>query len=265
MTTLAHVTSDSATMLRRNLVHGIRYPALLVFLIGAPVVFLLLFVYVFGGTLGAGLPGVTGGGTADYLAYVVPGILLITIGGGVPQNAALSVAMDMKEGIVARFRTMDISRTAVLAGHVYGSVIQGLVAGVVVTGVALLLGFRPTAGPLEWLGVIGVLTLVAIALSWLGVAMGMASNSVENASNYPTIIMLLPLLGSGFVPTASMPAWLQGFAEYQPFTAFIETVRGLLFGTEIGNYWWLTLGWSIVITLVGYLWARALYLRRSLG
>ena len=263
MTTITHVTTDSVTMLRRNLLHMVRYPELTIFLVGAPVVFLLLFVFVFGGTLGAGLPGVTGGTATDYLNYLVPGLLILTVGGGVAGTAAISVAMDMTEGIIARFRTMAISRTAVLTGHVLGTVLQGLLAVVLIVGVALLLGFRPTAGVLGWLGAIGTLVIVSLAVAQLAVAMGIASRTVETASNLPMIILILPLLGSGFVPTGSMPAWLQGFAEWQPFTPFIETVRGLLFGTELGIYPWLTIGWSVVIWVVGYVWARYLYERRS--
>ena len=260
---MTYIAQDSATMLRRNLLHMIRYPGLTVFLVGAPVIFLLLFVYVFGGTLGAGLPGVTGGGIGDYLNYVVPGILLITLGGGVAGTAAVSVSMDMTEGIVARFRTMSISRTAVLAGHVIGTVIQGLIAAALVLGVALLLGFRPTAGPIGWLGAIATLVLVSLTISMLAVAMGMASKTVETASNLPMIILVLPFLGSGFVPTQSMPVWLQWFAQYQPFTPFIETVRGLLFGGDLGINPWLTLGWCAVIGIGGYIWASTQYAKRS--
>lgn len=260
---MTYIAQDSATMLRRNLLHMIRYPGLTVFLVGAPVIFLLLFVYVFGGTLGAGLPGVSGGGTAEYLNYVVPGILLITLGGGVAGTAAVSVSMDMTEGIVARFRTMSISRTAVLAGHVIGTVIQGLIAAALVLGVALLLGFRPSAGPLGWLGAIATLVLVSLTISMLAVAMGMASKTVETASNLPMIILVLPFLGSGFVPTQSMPVWLQWFAQYQPFTPFIETVRGLLFGGDLGINPWLTLGWCAVIGIGGYFWASTQYAKRS--
>ncbi|CAN5325227.1 ABC transporter permease [soil metagenome] len=260
---MTHVIADSATMLHRNLIHMIRYPGLTLFLVAAPVVFLLLFVFVFGGTLGAGLPGVSGGTATDYLNYLVPGLLLLTVGGGVAGTAAISVAMDMTEGIVARFRTMAISRTAVLTGHVLGTVVQGLLAVALLVGVALLLGFRPTAGPLGWIGAIAILVVVSLAVAQLAVAMGIASRTVETASNLPMLILLLPMLGSGFVPTGSMPAWLQGFAQYQPFTPFIETVRGLLFGTDLGIYPWLTLGWAVAIGAGGYLWARMLYERRS--
>lgn len=262
-TRLAHTVSDSGTMFRRNLLHIIRYPELTMFVIGGPVLFLLLFVYVFGGTLGAGLPGGgRGGAIQDYLAYVVPGILLAGVA-GTAQGAAIGIAMDMTEGIVARFRSMAISRAAVLTGHVLGNTVQALLCSAVVVGIALALGLRPSASPLGWLGAAAVLALSALALSWLAVAMGMAARSVESASNLPMILVLLPFLGSGFVPTASMPAWMQGFAEYQPFTAYIETVRALLSGGTPGEHGWLALGWSIVIGVAGFVWALMLYARKS--
>jgi len=257
MSTLAYTLSDSRTMLRRNLVHMLRYPVLTLLLIVTPVVLLLLFVYVFGGTLGAGL-GTAGG----YIDYVVPGILIIAIASSA-QGTAITVAMDMTEGIVARFRTMAISRAAVLTGHVLGNVIQTMFGLAVVVGVAMAVGFRPTAGPQEWLAVVGVLALISFAITWLSVALGMVSKSVEAASNLPMFLLLLPFLGSGFVPTESMPGPLRWFAENQPFTPWTETLRGLLTGTPIGNNGWLTVAWCAVITVGGYLWALRLYNSRS--
>ena len=171
--------------------------------------------------------------------------------------------MDMTEGITARFRTMAISRAAVLAGHVIGNTVQTMIAVVLVLAAGLFIGFRPSAGPIEWLAAIGVIVLIAYAITWLSVAMGMQTKSVETASNLPLVLTLLPLLGSGFVPTASMPAGLQWFADNQPFTPFIETVRGLLLGTPLGWNPALTVGWSIVIALGGYLWSLAIYERKS--
>ena len=253
--------TDSLVMLRRNLKHLQRYPSVTVMLIGMPVVFLLLFVYVFGGTLGAGL-GAGSGGRAEYLEYVVPGILVMAIA-AVAQGTAISVAMDMTEGIIARFRTMAISRAAVLTGHVVGSMIQTLLGIVVVTLVAVALGFRPGADALHWLAAFGVLAMITFALTWLTVAMGMASKSVESASNSPMFLVLLPFLSSGFVPTDSMPAGVQWFAEHQPFTPFIETIRGLLTGTPIGTSAVVSALWCAVIAVAGYLWARASYDRQS--
>ncbi len=259
----SHVVADAITMLRRNLLHMIRYPGLSVFTILGPVVILLLFVFVFGGTLGAGLPGVDPAGGRDaYLAYVIPGILLITIAGSAG-GTATTVSMDMTEGITARFRTMAISRASVLAGHVLGNTIQALIAVILVLGVGLLVGFRPTAGPVEWMAAAGLIVLIAYAISWLGVAMGIQAKSVETASNWPLLLTILPMLGSGFVPTASMPEWMQWFAQYQPFTPFIETVRGLLLGTDLGINGWLAIGWALVIAILGYAWAMAIYERKS--
>jgi ABC-2 type transport system permease protein len=259
MSTLSYAMVDSTTMLRRQLRHMLRYLSMTLMLIGMPIVFLLLFVYVFGGTLGAGLGGPTGG-RAEYIEYVVPGILLMAVASGA-QGTAISVAMDMTEGIIARFRTMAIFRPSVLTGHVLGAMVQTMLSLAVVLGVALLIGFRPNASPVEWLAAIGILALITFALTWLTVALGMVTKNVEAASNLPMPLVFLPFLGSGFVPTDSMPTGLRWFAEYQPFTPIIETVRGLLLGTAIGNSAIIAIGWCIAITLVGYLWAKKLYNR----
>ncbi len=259
MTTVTYTLRDSATMLRRNVRHMARYPSMTVLLVGMPVVLLLLFVYVFGGTLGAGL----GGGRDAYLEFVTPGIMLITIASAA-QGTAISVATDMTEGIIARFRTMAISRSSVLTGHVVGSLIQTMVALAVVTGVAVLVGFRPTADALEWLAAIGLLAGFTFALTWLSVALGLVSRSVETASNLPMFLMLLPFLGSGFVPTDSMPTGLRWFAEYQPFSPVIETLRGLLLGGPIGNNGVLAVAWTVAIALFGYVWAKRLYEHRAI-
>jgi ABC-2 type transport system permease protein len=259
MTAQSMALADSATMLRRNLRRMRRYPSLTLFIAGMPVVFLLLFVYVLGGTLGAGL-GVPSGGRDAYLAYLVPGMLVITVAAAA-QGTAIAIAMDMTQGIIARFRTMAVARTSVLAGHVIGSVIQTLLALAIVVGVALLIGFRSTTGPIEWIAAAGLLALAAVAISWLSVALGMVPGDVETASNLPMILILLPFLSSGFVPTDSMPDALGWFAENQPFTPIIETVRGLLLGTPIGNSGVLAVAWCVGIAVVGYLWAGRLYER----
>ncbi len=261
-----HPLRDSATMLRRNLKRMLRYPSMTVMLIGMPVVFLLLFVYVFGGTLGAGLGGSAAsdaaGGRAEYANYVTPAIILMTITSTV-QGTAISIAIDMTEGIIARFRTMHIARVSVLTGHVLGSLIQAAFSLAIVIGVALLVGFRPTAGLGEWLATAGFLMVVTFALVWLSVALGQVSESVETASNLPMPLVLLPFLSSGFVPTESMPAALGWFAEYQPFTPIIETLRALLTDRPIGNNAWIALVWCAVIALAGYLWSKRLFHRES--
>jgi ABC-2 type transport system permease protein len=261
----AYAISDSATMLRRNVLHLRRYPSLTVLILGMPIVFLLLFVYVFGGTLGAGLHTGAGlpaaiTGRAAYVNYVAPAVILLTAA-AVAQGTAISVASDMTEGIIARFRTMAIAPSSVLTGHVLGSLIQAVLGMAVVTGVAVSVGFRPTATPLEWLAAAGLLVLVSLAFTWLTVGLGLAAKSVETASNSPMFLILLPFLGSGFVPTKSMPAGLRWFAEYQPFTPITETLRGLLTGTAIGHQGWLALAWCAAIVIASYLWAKALYRR----
>lgn len=261
-----HPLRDSVTMVRRNLKRILRYPSMTVMLVGMPVVFLLLFVYVFGGTLGAGLDGTVdgaeAGGRAAYAHYVAPAIILMTVAAAV-QGTAISVAMDMTEGIIARFRTMHIARASVLTGHVLGSMIQAAVSLALVTGVAVLVGFEPTAGLGGWLATAGFLMLVTFALVWLSVALGQVSESVETASNLPMPLILLPFLSSGFVPTDSLPAGLRWFAEYQPFTPIIETLRGLLTEEPVGHHGWLALGWCAAIALGGYLWSKRLFHRES--
>jgi ABC-2 type transport system permease protein len=259
MSANAYVIRDSATMLRRNFRHVARYPSVSLLVVSVPVIILLLFVYVFGGTLGAGLGPVTDG-RAAHLDYVVPGILLMAVAGG-SQGTAISVAMDMTEGIIARFRTMGIARSSVLLGHVLGSTIQTVAGVAVVVGVAVLIGFSPNATVVEWIAAVGVLTMIAFAITWLSLALGLFPKTVEAASNLPMPLILLPFLSSGFVPTESMPAGMQWFAENQPFTPFIETVRGLLMGTPIGNSAWFTLAWCAGITALGAWWALRLYER----
>lgn len=259
MSSFTYAAADSATMLRRNLKHQVRYPSLTLMLAGFPIVFLLLFVYVFGGQLGAGLPGAGGaGGRSAYLTYVTPGILIMTVASAA-LGTAISVASDMTLGIIDRFRTMAIGRAAVLTGHVVGSLLQTVVVLVAVTAVALALGFRPTADPLPWLAALGVLILFSLALIWLSTALGLAAKSVETASNTPMFLTLLPFLSSGFVPTHSLPAGLRQFAEYQPFTATTQTVRGLLTDTPIGTHAVQAIAWSVGIAIASYLWSIHLY------
>jgi ABC-2 type transport system permease protein len=169
--------------------------------------------------------------------------------------------MDTTEGIVARFRTMAIARASVLTGHVLGSMIQSMLGVAVVIGIAALVGFRPAASLAAWIAAVGVLAMMSFALIWLSAALGLVSKSVETASNLPMFLLLLPFLGSGFVPTDSMPAGVRWFAEYQPFTPITETLRGLLLGTPIGSNAIIAVAWCAGIALVGYLWATKLFSR----
>ncbi|HEX5040715.1 MAG TPA: ABC transporter permease [Candidatus Limnocylindria bacterium] len=255
----SYVLADSATMLRRNFRHAMRYPSMTLVVAAIPILFYLIFVYVFGSTLGNGLPGSEGGRDA-YIAYVTPGVLLFGIIGGT-QSTAITVSMDMTTGIISRFRTMSIPRGAVLAGHVIGSVVLTMLTLLAVLAVALITGFRPTTGPIEWLAAIGFLAMISFALAWLSVGMGLVSKTVEAASNLPMPLILLPFFSSAFVPTDSMPGPVAWFAENQPFTPFIETLRGLMLGTPIGSSALISIAWCAVIALGGYLWSMRLYNR----
>ncbi|WAU85755.1 ABC transporter permease [Streptomyces sp. Qhu-G9] len=256
MSSLSLAVRDSSTMLRRNLLHARRYPSLTLNLLLTPVMLLLLFVYVFGDVMSAGI----GGGGADrseYIAYVLPGILMMTIG-GTAIGTAVSVSTDMSEGIIARFRTMAIHRGSVLVGHVLGSVLQCVMSVVVVGAVGVAIGFRSTdATLLEWLAAFGLLVLFALALTWIAVGMGLVSPNAEAASNNAMPLIFLPLISSTFVPVDAMPGWFRPVAEYQPFTPAIETLRGLLLGTEIGHNGWLAVVWCLALTALGYFWSKA--------
>ena len=269
MNALLRSFDDSATMLRRQLIHFRRYPSLTFFVVAMPVVFLLLFVYVLGGTMGAGLGAGTGagaaaGGNADsrqaYLQFVTPGILIMAIA-GVVQGTAIGVGMDMTTGIFARFRTMSISRMSVLMGHVLGGMFQAALTLALVLIVAVLIGYRSGASPLAWLGIAGILALTSFALIWLTAALGMACNSVESASNVGMPIVLLPFLGSGVVPAGSLPGPLHFFAQYQPFTPIIDMLRGLLGGQPVEGSALAAVAWCLAITVASFLWARHLYNR----
>ncbi|MFI6006243.1 ABC transporter permease [Streptomyces sp. NPDC051366] len=248
---------DAATMLRRNLKHALRYPGLSLGTMAVPVIFLLLFVYVLGRPLAAGI----GTGTA-YINYLVPGILLMTVTAA-STSTAVSVCTDLTEGIVARFRTMAISRPSILVGRVISSVLQTLVSVALVIGIALLMGFRPSAGPTEWLAALGLITLLTFAVTWLAVALGTVSKTPEGASNMVLPLAFLPFIGSAFVPTDSMPTVVRVFAEHQPFTPIIEAVRGLLMGTPIGDNGTVAVAWCLGLTVAGYFWATKVFNRQA--
>ena len=262
--TRSHALVHARIMLRRSLRHMQRYPSLTLMVTLMPLVFLLLFVYVFGGTLGSGLGGgsgaVQGGGRSAYANYVAPAIILLAVAAAA-QGTAIAVAQDMTEGIIARFRTMAVARSSVLTGHVVGATIQTLIGVVVVTAVAIAVGFRPHANAAEWLAAFGVVLLLTFAVTWLCVGLGLSAKSVETASNSPMFLILLPFLGSGFVPTASLPTAIRWFAEYEPFTPVNETLRGLLTGTRIGDNLVITIAWCVATAVLSYVWSRRLYER----
>ena len=249
---------DSITLLRRNLLHLVRYPSLTVTIIAMPVIFLLLFVYVFGGTMGHGLPG--GTGRSSYLHYITPAILVMTIV-AVAQSTAILIAKDATEGIIDRFRTMPISRSAPLIAHVLAALVQTLVAVAVVLALALAIGYRSPASLLGWMGALGMVVLLGWSVTWLCIAIGLASGSVEAASNAPMPLVLLPFLSSGFVPTNSMPSALGWVADHQPFTPIINTLRAALDGHAAGGDVWWAMGWCVALTVFCFWWATRLFSR----
>jgi ABC-2 type transport system permease protein len=253
MSTVTYAAADSATLLRRNIKNQLRYPTTAISIVGIPVLFLLLFVYVFGGVLGTGITPMPDGST-HYVNYVLPGLIIMTAATG-SLGTAVSTSVDMTEGIIARFKTMAIYRPAILIARVISSVLQTLTSMALVFAIAALMGFRPNATPVEWLAALALLTATSLALTWLGVAFGLAAKTLDAASNAPFPLILLPFVGSGIVPTDTMPTALRYFAEYQPFTPIIETLRGLLMGTPIGNSAYLATAWTLTLTLTGYTWA----------
>lgn len=258
---LALPAHDTVTMLRRNLRHIQRYPSLTFMLLAQPVLILLLFVFVFGETLGAGVsPGPATGGRAAYLDYVVPGVLLFAIA-GVGLGTAISVAADRTKGITSRFRTMGITRSSVLAGEVLGSMVQAAFVLAAVSLVAALLGYRPGGTAVGWVAAFALALAVAFAVIWICLALGLNSRSVETASNTPLLLIVLMFLSSAFVPADSYPVGLRWFAEHQPFTPMIEGVRGLLDGTPEAATVITALLWCAALSLAAYLWARRLYER----
>lgn len=253
MSTLTYTLSDSATMFRRNTKHVLRYPSVLMVSVLVPVLMLLLFVGVFR-ALGQALSG------GDYIDYIVPGILLMTIAYGV-QSTTLAVNRDMTEGIIQRFRTMAIAPASVMTGHVLAAVCRTLVSIVLVIGVSVALGFRSDADALGWLGVLGLLVLMSLALTWLAVAVGLAAPNAEATGGFLLIVQLLPFVSSAFVPTETMSGAVRWFAENQPFSPIMDTIRALFLGTPVGNDGWIAIAWCVALILAGYLWSRVAFRR----
>ena len=259
MNSASHAVSDTFTMLRRNFKNQLRYPTSVIAIVGIPVLFLLLFVYVFGGALGTAVTGAPAG-RPEYVNYILPGLIIMTAATG-SLGAATSTSVDMTEGIIARFKTMAIFRPSILIARVISYVTQTLASMALVLGVALLMGFSPDASFVDWIAAVGLLALASFALTWLGIAFGLAAKTLDTASNLPFPLILLPFVGSGVVPTESMPAGLRQFAENQPFTPIIETLRGLLLGTHIGHSGILAISWCVGIAVVGFCWALKAFAR----
>ena len=258
MSTVSSALRDSATMLSRDLRHSLRNLSVTLSGLLVPIIILVLFVYVFGGAIGAGVGLVTHGGT--YLNYLVPGIIILTVGSGCA-TTALNLCMDLNEGIITRFRTMAFWRASVLTGQVFGSLIRTLISVVLILGVALLMGFRADAGPVAWLAALGLIALLTFAVTWIAVVFGLVGKTPAGANSLALVFQLLAFTSSALVSPDSMPAGVRWFAEYQPFTPVIDTVRGLLLGTPIGTSAMLALAWCLVLTLIGFWGAQALYNR----
>jgi ABC-2 type transport system permease protein len=247
------MNSDSVIMLRRNFKHIARNPVTIFNGALMPVVIMLMFVYVFGSAFKVG---------ERYIEYATPGMILLAITYGL-SGTAVSVSSDMTKGIINRFKTMNVSRGAVLTGHVIATVASTAVAIVAIIGIAFALGFRSPATPLDWLAAIGIITATAFAAAWLTVALGMAAKTPESAGMAVVPLIMLPFLSSAIVPAAQMGQGFRQFAQYQPFTPVIEALRGLLTGHPSGGYTAAALGWCAAIALVGYLWSRATFTKRT--
>jgi ABC-2 type transport system permease protein len=240
-------------MLRRDFKHIARNPTSVFNAVLMPVVIMLMFVYVFGDAFDVGV---------DYIDYATPGLMLLAVCYGLGATAT-SVNSDMTKGIINRFKVMDVSRDAVLTGHVVASVLTNLVAIASLVGVAFLLGFSPSASFLDWLGVFGIVVLLGFAAGWLTVALGLAAKSPETAGLAAVPLVMLPFFSSAIVPADKMGQGVRQFAEYQPFTPIIETLRGLLNGAPTAGNAIAAIAWCAGIALVGYLWARSTFKKRA--
>jgi ABC-2 type transport system permease protein len=249
------MSTDSTIMLRRNFTHTLRNPTAVFNAILFPIVIMLMFVYVLGGAfdVGAGV---------DYIDYATPGMIVLAICYGLSATS-LAVNSDMTKGIINRFKVMDISRGAVLTGHVIASMLRSAIAIAAIIGVAFLIGFRPSASLLDWLGAIGCIVLVCFATTWLTVALGLAAKTVESAGMATVPLIMLPFLSSAIVPADTMGPGVRQFAEYQPFTPIIEILRGLLNGTPSAGDAIAAIAWCVGIGIVGYLWAIATFKKRA--
>lgn len=253
MSAIGWAVSDSLTLVDRSVRHTVRNLESLLMSVILPVVLLLMFVYVFGGAIDA---------TGGYVDYVVPGIILLCTGYGAA-STAVDVAQDVTEGIVDRFRSMPIVSSAVLTGHVVASVARNTLATALVIGVAFLAGFRPGAGPGDWLAAAGLLLLYVLAMSWVAVCFGLLAKTVEGANAFTFLVLFLPYLSSAFVPTDTLRPVLAAIAEHQPVTPVTETLRGLLLGTPLGPYGWPALIWCLGLLLASYAAAGVLFRRRG--
>jgi ABC-2 type transport system permease protein len=255
VTTLATTLKDSRTMLTRVVRHTIRNPVTLVMGVLLPGLLLLLLNFGFGGAI-------QGGGR--YVDYLIPGIVMMGACYSISATA-VAVATDSSEGIIDRFRTMAIARSSVLTGHVLGSLLRTVMGTVLVLLIAVGIGYRPTSDPRRWLAAAGVVLLLLFAAAWLATAIGLATGTATGAANLAAIFQILPFLSGAFVPTSTMPGWLQTFTAHQPMTPIVSTLRGLLSGTPVGGTVWIALAWCVATAVAGFVWATRAYNRRSIS
>jgi ABC-2 type transport system permease protein len=248
-----HFFSDMGVMLGRSMRHIFRSMDTIITVALTPIAMLLLFVYVFGGAIKTG--------TDNYVNYLLPGILLIAIASGIAYTA-YRLFLDMQSGIFERFHSMPIARSTVLWGHVLTSLVSNAISVIIIILVALIMGFRSSAGVLSWLAVAGILALFTLALTWIAVIAGLSANSVDGASAFSYPIIFLPFISSAFVPTASMPGPVRAFAENQPVTSIVDAIRSLLSRQPVGNDIWIALAWCVGIMLVAYVFAMRAYKKR---
>lgn len=249
-----HYFSDMSVMLGRSMRHIFRSMDTIITVTITPIAMMLLFVYVFGGAIQTG--------TDNYVNYLLPGILLISIASGISYTA-YRLFMDMQRGIFERFHSMPIARSAALWGHVLTSLVSNAISVVVIILVALLMGFRSSAGVLSWLAVAGILALFTIALTWIAAIAGLSAKSVDGVGAFSYPLIFLPFISSAFVPTESMPLVVRVFAEKQPVTSIVDAIRALLSGQSVGNDLWVALAWCLVIMVVAYLFAMRTYKRKA--
>ena len=248
-----HFFSDMGVMLGRSMRHIFRSMDTIITVTIMPIAFMLLFVYVFGGAIQTG--------TDNYVNYLLPGILLIAIASGISYTAC-RLFMDMQSGIFERFHSMPIARSTVLWGHVLTSLVSNAISVVVIILVALVMGFRSSAGVLSWLAVAGILALFTLALTWIAAIAGLSAKSVDGAGAFSYPLIFLPFISSAFVPTKSMPSVVRAFAENQPVTSIVDAIRALLSDQPVGNDIWIALVWCVGIMLVAYVFAVRAYKKR---
>lgn len=243
----------SLTMLRRNTKHIARNPTSVFNAVLMPIVIMLMFVYMFGNAFNVGV---------DYIDYATPGLILLAVCYGLSATA-IAVNSDMTKGIINRFKVMHVSRGAILSGHVVATVITNLVAVTALVGVAFLLGYTPHATPLHWLAVLGLVIFLGTAASWMTIALGLSAKTPETAALAAVPLIMLPFFSSAIVPADTMGPGLRQFAQYQPFTPIIETLRGLLNGTPNTSHALAALAWCLGLTIIGYLWASNTFNKRA--